>query len=57
MGQSQILVPLEFVIKTGIILLQEGWWLKVSKLATNDIFTNTAVSLLSLTTKYRFLQF
>jgi len=28
--ETQIFVPLELVIKNRIILLQEGWWLKVS---------------------------
>jgi len=30
MVETYILVPLELVIKNGIILLREGWWLKVS---------------------------
>ena len=41
------------VIKNGIVLLQEGWWLKVSRLAANNIFTTVLVSLLTVNISFR----
>ena len=44
--ETSIYVPLELVIKNGIILFQEGWWLKKSVYASNTYFlTTTVVSL------------
>ena len=48
--ETLISVPLELVIKNGIILLREEWWLRLAK---NNILTTVVASL--LTTKYQFL--